>query len=99
MANLKITQLTELTTVADATNLLIPVVNNGTTTFKITLANLGAGVFPLIKTFSPSSSTGDFGDKRGDIVFTNSFFYYCVNDFTNSGQQIWQRIAKDATAW
>jgi len=50
MANLKITQLTELTTVADATNLLIPVVNNGVTTFKITLANLGNGVFPSINT-------------------------------------------------
>ena len=99
MANLKITQLTELTTVADATNLLIPVVNNGVATFKITLANLGNGIFPSIKTTPPSSSTGQYGDKAGDIVFSTSFLYYCVTSFTGSGQQIWQRIAKDATAW
>ena len=99
MANLKITQLTELTTVADAANLIIPVVNNDTTTFKITLENLGNGVFPSIKTLIPLDSSGSIGDKAGDIVFTDSFLYYCVANFVGAGTQVWQRIAKDATAW
>jgi len=99
MANIKITALNELTTVADATNVLIPVVNNGSATFKITLANLGNGVFPSYKTAVPPNSSGTAGDKAGDIVFSDAFLYYCVTDFVAPGTQCWQRIAKDATAW
>jgi len=99
MANIKITGLTELTTVTDSANILVPIVSNGTSTLKITLANLGRGVFPSLSTAVPVNSSGVAGDKAGDMVFSASFLYYCVTDFVAPGTQCWERIAKDATAW
>ena len=100
MANIKITELTELTTVANPNNVLVPIVNNGTTTQKITLANLGAKVFPRYRdSLPPSNSIGVAGDKEGDMVFTNFYLYYCTSDFIGSPSKVWQRIAKDATNW
>ena len=50
-------------------------------------------------TTPPASSSGSAGDKAGSIAFTAAFLYYCVSDFVAPGTQVWQRIAKDATAW
>jgi len=100
MANIKITELTELTSVSNATNILLPIVNNGTSTNKITLENLGYKVFTRYKTgLVPESSIGAPGDKEGDMFFTEFYLYYCTTDFVGSPTKVWQRIAKDATNW
>ena len=96
MANLKISELPVLATTV--TSAVLPVVTSGTT-YQITLANLGLGVFPNFVAAAPSTSSGAPGDKAGSIAFSAAFFYYCVTDYTVGGVQIWQRIAKDATAW
>ena len=96
MANIKISELPVLTTtVASA---ILPIVTSDTT-YQITLANLGSGVFPNFVATPPASSSGVAGDKAGSIAFTAAFLYYCVSDFVAPGTQVWQRIAKDATAW
>ena len=96
MANTKISELPVLaTTVASA---VLPIVTSNTT-YQITLANLGLGIFPNLVTTPPTSSSGSAGDKAGSIAFTAAFLYYCVSDFVAPGTQVWQRIAKDATAW
>lgn len=101
MANIKITELTELTTVADPTLLIIPVVNNGTATQKITLANLNAASAGtrFRDGYVPNNSIGANGDKKGDLAMTTAFLYYCVTDFVGFPTKCWQRIAKDATNW
>ena len=96
MANLKISELPVLTTTTPTA--VLPVVTSDTT-YQITLANLGLGVFPNFVATPPTTSVGASGDKAGSIAFTSAFFYYCVTDYTTGGVQIWQRIAKDATAW
>tara|TARA_R110000764_G_C10866085_1_gene367230 strand:+ start:203 stop:664 length:462 start_codon:yes stop_codon:yes gene_type:complete len=83
------------------------IVNSNTTPAEIdagtdkTLINKGwvDGKFPNIVTVPPTSSSGAAGDKAGNIAFSSSFFYYCVSDYVAPGTQVWQRIAKDATAW
>ena len=100
MANIKITELSELTTVADANDILVPIVNNDTTTQKITLTNLGYKVFPRYRdALPPTNSIGVSGDKEGDMIFTEFYLYYCTSDFIGSPSKVWQRIAKDATNW
>jgi len=47
----------------------------------------------------PGNSSGQTGDVANMIAFDSSFFYYCTTSYTTGGVQIWQRIAKDATAW
>jgi hypothetical protein len=96
MANLKITELPVLTTTV--TSAVLPVVTSDTT-YQITLANLGLGVFPNFVATPPANSSGAVGDKAGSIAFSDAFFYYCVSDYVAPGTQVWQRIAKDATAW
>tara|TARA_R110000824_G_C14968058_1_gene652783 strand:+ start:359 stop:649 length:291 start_codon:yes stop_codon:yes gene_type:complete len=96
MANLKISELPVLTTTV--TSAVLPVVTSNTT-YQITLANLGLGVFPNFVSSPPATSSGAVGDKAGSIAFSASFFYYCVSDYVGVGTQVWQRIAKDATAW
>jgi len=59
----------------------------------------GDDVYPSLREAVPVSSSGVLGDKRGDIVFSENFLYYCVIDFVDIGTKCWQRIAKDATAW
>ena len=47
----------------------------------------------------PATSSGKSGDQAGMVAYSNAFFYYCTANYTTGGIQIWQRIAKDATAW
>ena len=96
MANLKISELPVLTTTTPTA--VLPVVTSDTT-YQITLANLGLGVFPNFVATPPANSSGAVGDKAGSIAFSAAFFYYCVSDYVAPGTQVWQRIAKDATAW
>ena len=96
MANTKISELPELTTTV--TSAILPVVT-ADTTYQITLANLGLGVFPNFVSSPPTTSAGAPGDKAGSIVFTAGFFYFCVSDYVGVGTQVWERIVPDATAW
>ena len=47
----------------------------------------------------PTTSSGTAGDKKGMVSYSADYFYYCTDDYTTGGIQIWQRVVKDATAW
>jgi hypothetical protein len=57
------------------------------------------GVVLPVSQSVPTSSSGKAGDIAGMVAYTTAFLYYCTADYTTGGVQLWQRIAKDATAW
>ena len=76
------------------------ITKNGTSSqFTKADGSLDSREFPSLKASAPANSSGQAGDKAGDMFFSSAFLYYCVTDFVAAGTQCWQRIAKDATAW
>tara|TARA_B110000503_G_C6961191_1_gene335137 strand:+ start:26 stop:316 length:291 start_codon:yes stop_codon:yes gene_type:complete len=96
MANVKITELPVLSAILSTD--VLPIVQGGTT-YQITVGNFGQGTYPVIVSPPSGNSFGSPGDKAGSIAFSTLFLYYCTDDYTTGGVQIWQRIARDATAW
>ena len=50
-------------------------------------------------TTAPGSSKGVSGNKAGMVAFTNDFFYYCKEDYTNGVVDIWVRSAWTNSSW
>jgi hypothetical protein len=50
------------------------------------------------RTTAPSSSVGDTGDRKGDIAYDNTYFYYCTANYTGS-VHIWKRIQWTGSTW
>ena len=82
--------------------------NKITATGNITISTNSTGLIFSDTTFqttayvvvsAPATSSGKTGDRSGMVAYSNAFFYYCTANYTTGGIQIWQRIAKDATAW
>ncbi len=47
----------------------------------------------------PSTSKGQIGDTAGMIAADAIYLYYCYAAYTNGTDDIWKRIANDATTW
>ncbi len=47
----------------------------------------------------PEHSYGAAGDKEGMVVFTDSYIYYCKQDYVNNTTDIWVRVAWTGTSW
>lgn len=47
---------------------------------------------------APTSSIGEAGDRKGDIAYDNTYFYYCIANYTGS-IHIWKRIEWTGSTW
>jgi hypothetical protein len=49
--------------------------------------------------FEPASSLGTVGDLKGDLAFTESYIYYCGQDYSDGLAHIWKRMSWSADTW
>jgi len=48
---------------------------------------------------APTSRFGVPGDKKGTVYATNSYLYYCFQDYVSGSVPCWGRISLDSTSW
>lgn len=47
---------------------------------------------------APATSKGAVGDKKGTMIVSGDYLYFCVADYTDGVADIWKRVT-DATTW
>lgn len=48
---------------------------------------------------NPTSSKGSSGDRLGNVSFSTTWLYYCIQDYTTGSQDIWMRISCTQSTW
>jgi len=62
-----------------------------------TLNTNGRTTFPI--GVVPAHSYGAAGDKKGMLVFDDTYIYYCTADYIDNVTDIWKRTAHGAGTW